>query len=151
MNLIHLIYTSIADPAAFGPAARRRALPGWRANNARVAVSGLLLDVDGELLHLLEGSAEAVDELFLRIVADDRHRAVGELLREPISGRRFAPQALACERLAPRELARLVGPGRVTRGGLARLEAADARRLFAAFTALGPRHEPAASRAALSA
>ncbi len=102
MSLIHCIYASTAvgaddplDPPALLEAGRR--------HNARHAITGLLLAVEGDFIHVLEGEADAVDELFLHIANDPRHLAVTEIVREPIVRRHFAAWHLgfvAVERVA---------------------------------------------------
>jgi hypothetical protein len=47
-----------------------------RRNNARRGISGMLLYRAGSFIQLLEGSKEAVSDLFATIEADPRHRSV---------------------------------------------------------------------------
>jgi hypothetical protein len=60
-----------------------------RARNARAKISGFLM-FDRERYHqILEGDATRVDDLYARILADQRHRNVELLLREEIDARGF--------------------------------------------------------------
>ncbi|MEQ8496099.1 MAG: BLUF domain-containing protein, partial [Gammaproteobacteria bacterium] len=88
MSLIHCIYASAAT-APLDAAQRRELLRVARANNRRLGVTGILLYVDGSFFQVLEGEADVVDELFLRIAGDPRHANVTEIIRERIAQRAF--------------------------------------------------------------
>ncbi|MEO8905904.1 MAG: BLUF domain-containing protein [Polyangiaceae bacterium] len=61
-----------------------------RGNNARLAVSGLLLHHEGSFLQVLEGEASVLNSLFHTISLDKRHNRVVKLLEREIDERHFA-------------------------------------------------------------
>jgi hypothetical protein len=63
-------------------------------NNPRYGVTGALICRHDVYLQLIEGDADAVDPLFQRISADDRHLAVTLLGRAEVSGRLFPDWAM---------------------------------------------------------
>ncbi|WP_199235237.1 BLUF domain-containing protein [Azospirillum sp. TSA6c] len=70
-----LPYSALADICLFS--ARK---------NSEQGITGFLVEFGGIFLQVLEGEAEAVDQLFARIVDDPRHRDVTPLLRETAGG-----------------------------------------------------------------
>lgn len=60
-----------------------------RRNNARDGLSGLLVVGGRRFLQVLEGPSDLLDRAFKRIRGDERHFAVVELTRRPISERSF--------------------------------------------------------------
>lgn len=85
----YIVYTS-STTQPFHEVDLERLLGRWRATNARLDITGVLLYSEGEILQVLEGPAEAVQELFKVIAADVRHRAVVKLGDGPVPGRAFA-------------------------------------------------------------
>lgn len=61
-----------------------------RAHNPALGVTGILCWGGDVFMQVLEGGREAVNELYNRIVRDDRHRCVQILQYEEIHERRFA-------------------------------------------------------------
>lgn len=66
-----------------------RILAKSRRNNARLQIAGGLLFGEGYFLQCLEGEADVVQSLYDKIAADQRHRDVTVLAREPIATRSF--------------------------------------------------------------
>ncbi len=66
-----------------------------QARNAADGVGGVLCQGQGMYLQVLEGERGAVNRLYLRIVADPRHRDVHMLLFEEIAQPRFAGWSMA--------------------------------------------------------
>ena len=60
-----------------------------RRNNPTHGITGMLCFTDDTFVQILEGSREAVSELFAKIVDDDRHTDVRLLLFDEIPERRF--------------------------------------------------------------
>jgi hypothetical protein len=60
-----------------------------RAANARADITGMLLYQAGNFIQALEGPADAVQQLFTVIQADDRHERVQVLIERPLSARQF--------------------------------------------------------------
>lgn len=87
--LTHLLYTSRAT-FPFTQKELRTLAADSADRNHSVAVTGILLYSAGSFLQLLEGRAQTLDALMKRILQDERHTDVTELLRAPASGRLFS-------------------------------------------------------------
>jgi Sensors of blue-light using FAD len=61
-----------------------------RARNEKLGVTGVLLYSDGNFMQYLEGSAQALAEIYPAIKASPLHQGIIELLRERIQSREFA-------------------------------------------------------------
>jgi hypothetical protein len=61
-----------------------------KANNAKLGVTGVLCFSEGIFMQVLEGGRSAVNALYARIAADQRHTQVELLLYQEIGERRFA-------------------------------------------------------------
>lgn len=59
-------------------------------SNLILGISGYLYFEDSTFIQYIEGPDRALDELFARISADQRHRIIRSVVEEKISGRRFA-------------------------------------------------------------
>ena len=75
MSLFRLIYASRAAEA-LTPADQEQILESSRRNNGRAGVTGLLAFGAREFLQCLEGSREAVNATYARILGDPRHQDV---------------------------------------------------------------------------
>lgn len=75
MSLFRLIYASRAAEA-LTPADHEQILESSRRNNAKVGVTGILAFGSREFLQCLEGSREAVNATYARILSDPRHQEV---------------------------------------------------------------------------
>ena len=75
-----LIYMS--QPFGYDSAILAGILTTARRNNPKYAITGALICRHDVYLQLIEGDAAAIDALFARISADDRHLAVTLLNRE---------------------------------------------------------------------
>ena len=82
-----LIYRS--QPFGFDTAMLAGILVQARRNNRRDAITGALLCRHDLYLQLIEGDASAIDALYARIVADDRHCDVRLLLTNTVDDRLF--------------------------------------------------------------
>ncbi len=60
-----------------------------RRNNPAVGVTGALLYAEGNFMQVLEGPAEAVESVYLRVRRDDRHRGVLTLIDAAVAERAF--------------------------------------------------------------
>ncbi|CAL1690841.1 hypothetical protein MMB232_00975 [Brevundimonas subvibrioides] len=76
-----------------------------RPNNARSDITGILTAVGGRFVQIVEGPAEAIDDLLDRLVRDPRHRALTVLDRRTTETRQFGDWDMVSPRLAPTELA----------------------------------------------
>lgn len=75
MPLFRLIYASRAAEA-LTPADHEQILESSRRNNAKVGVTGVLAFGAREFLQCLEGSREAVNATYARILSDPRHHEI---------------------------------------------------------------------------
>ena len=92
MTFTQLIYSS--QPFGFDDAMLGGILVQARRNNARDDITGCLICRQDLYLQLLEGPAAAIDTLFDKIKADDRHLAVAQLSRATVSTRLFPDWAM---------------------------------------------------------
>lgn len=87
--LVRLLYSSRStEPVT--PELIESVLAQSRARNPALGVTGILCWGGDVFMQVLEGGREAVNELYNRIVRDDRHRCVQILQYEEIHERRFA-------------------------------------------------------------
>ncbi len=103
-----LAYHSRANgPVSYGEAANIAAEASR--NNALNAIFGLLILRDGRFFQMLEGDGAAIDELYDRLLADQRHGNLTIVLNEAIETPAFHSFAmpLFCEEDGDRLLARL--------------------------------------------
>ncbi len=69
-------------------------LSAARRNNPRDGITGALICRHDVYLQLIEGPADAIDALYARILADDRHTNVELLLTEDAGERMFPAWAM---------------------------------------------------------
>ncbi len=60
-----------------------------REHNREVGITGVLLYVQGQIMQVLEGSKQVVEDLFKRIEIDTRHTNVSMAINRPIKQRLF--------------------------------------------------------------
>ena len=106
MKTYRIIYASTAA-RPFGPAELDRLLMQARIYNFSEGIGGLLLRAGAQLLQVLEGPEPAVAELYARIAADPRHRAVRTLEAAVVRGVLFPHASLGFAEAEPAALARL--------------------------------------------
>lgn len=92
MNLVQLIYAS--RPFGFDQAALNGILSQSRRCNTRDRVTGALICRADIYLQLLEGTVEALDATYARIVSDDRHLEINRLSYQAITKRLFPAWAM---------------------------------------------------------
>jgi hypothetical protein len=102
--LYHVLYASSA-PRPLDDLALGRLLEVARRNNARVAVTGMLLYADGNFIQYLEGAEEAVRGVFERVRDDPRHHGVLTISEGPVEQRVFADWSMGFHKLATNERA----------------------------------------------
>jgi hypothetical protein len=86
--LYSLLYVSTAQ-VLFTPPRIEELLATSRANNARDHITGLLLFRDGAFMQFIEGPEAAVERVFRKIKADERHFAIETISEGSIPRRRF--------------------------------------------------------------
>lgn len=57
-------------------------------------ITGVLLHRNGHFLHIIEGPKEYVENLFLRIIADDRHKNLHLIFRKIVTRRQFSSSSM---------------------------------------------------------
>ena len=92
MNLVQLIYAS--HPFGFDQAALNGILSQSRRCNTRDGVTGALICRADIYLQLLEGTVEALDATYARIVSDDRHLEINRLSYQAVTKRLFPAWAM---------------------------------------------------------
>ncbi len=92
--LVRLLYASRGN-IAHDPEALQAIVRQSRANNPALGITGMLCCSGGIFMQVLEGSREAVNQMYGRIAADPRHTDVVLLSYEEIDERRFAAWAMA--------------------------------------------------------
>jgi hypothetical protein len=132
--LIHLIYASTATGVPTD-ADLAEVLRASRCNNEPVAITGMLLYVDGSFFQVLEGSATAVDAAFARIAADARHCRAAVIIRERIARRAFGEWSMGYVAASAEELAAMTGLNDFfgQASCFDRLDGGRAKKLLAAF------------------
>lgn len=88
MQIIRLIYSSVARPD-LGYDDLRRILENAAIHNEKHGISGILCYSGGAFLQAIEGRRLAVNQLYNKIVKDDRHTDTEILMCEPIEVRSF--------------------------------------------------------------
>ena len=126
-----LIYRS--QPFGFDRSMLAGILSAARRNNPRDGITGALICRHDIYLQLIEGPADAIDALYGRIEADDRHFDVRLLLNEDVATRMFPAWAMLDDE-AP---SLFWSPEDVAAGAL---EAASPDELRAPFTRLSAAH-----------
>jgi hypothetical protein len=123
MFLSRLIYASRATEA-LAPADIEEILDASRRNNGRAGVTGILIFSSREFLQCLEGSREAVNQTYARILGDPRHADVQVLDYREVDRRLFpewgmhalAPAWLTRQRLLRYGERELFAPTRMSAG-----------------------------------
>lgn len=91
-----------------------------RPKNERLGVTGLLLYSGGNVIQTLEGTPDAVDEVFDTIRADARHGEVLLVDRREIEERSFATWSMGFRNVSTREVTQLQDFGAFAREAVGR-------------------------------
>lgn len=94
-SLAYVSQSTLADDPPRAEAAIRSILHSARRNNARRAVTGVLIFTERGFAQVLEGERAAVEDVFEAIVCDSRHHDVTVLYSHPVEARSFAAWAMA--------------------------------------------------------
>jgi hypothetical protein len=70
-----------------------------RRNNSKNNITGVLLYHDGSILQVLEGEKEKVEELYIRLLRDDRHRQVVQIMEGETTQRYFSDWSMCFRKL----------------------------------------------------
>jgi hypothetical protein len=66
--------------------------------------TGVLLYSDGNFIQCIEGTSDAIEDTYARILESRRHRHIQELMNEPIAERAFEEWTMGCARVNTSEL-----------------------------------------------
>lgn len=135
-KLLHCIYTSAASER-LSIDALARLLDHARRRNDAAHITGMLLYSDGSFFQILEGTAEAVDACFGRILVDPRHTKVTRIIRESIAKRDFGDWSMGFSEVTPEALQQIDGANDFFTTGscFERLDPSRAKKLLRAFSA----------------
>jgi EAL domain-containing protein (putative c-di-GMP-specific phosphodiesterase class I) len=133
-QLIHLIYSS-AGTRPFQDEELVELLARSRAKNAGLGITGMLLYDNGSFFQILEGSPEAVDQLYQTIAQDERHTKAVVIIREPIPKRSFGEWTMGYSKVTAEELDEIVGLNDffATGSSFTEVNSGRAKKLLAAF------------------
>ena len=110
--MIQLVYISKAV-RPFADSELQDLVARARSKNVEANVTGVLVYCAGFFMQLIEGSSETIDQLYRKIEADGRHRAVKCLIKRSIADRSFPQWDMAlinfdrAEELMPKKAAQL--------------------------------------------
>jgi hypothetical protein len=102
-----LIYTSTAT-VSLDEEELQREMNHWRAANAHLDITGVLLYSEGQVLQVLEGGAETVHRLFAAIAGDLRHRSIIKLADGPVQDRAFTDWTMQLQTVGTVDFARFM-------------------------------------------
>ena len=141
MAIHYLVYASSASDA-FDVKDLDAILAASRRNNARAGLTGMLLFADGGFIQALEGSRDAVEQTYQRILDDPRHGGVQELFRGETNARQFPDWSMGYRMIEKSDLPRGVVDLRAET--IRALENADTivRTLFKNFYEAAHRFDP---------
>lgn len=133
-TLIHLIYASVATQE-FSHADLEALLAQSRKANKETGLTGMLLYSQGSFFQVVEGEAEAVERLYVKLCADPRHTQLTVIVREPIARRSFRTWSMGFSNASSQELATIPGLNDFFQSGscLQQLDAGRAKKLLSAF------------------
>ena len=86
--LHRMAWSSIVSPT-FHVGQLNEVGPRWRRNNERAHVSGILVVTSNQFLGILEGDERDLDNLWLRLERDDRHRGLVRIGDAACGARQF--------------------------------------------------------------
>jgi hypothetical protein len=92
MPHLQLVYAS--RPFGFDAGTLLGILFKARSKNAKADVTGCLICRDDIYLQLLEGPADQVDQIYAKILQDDRHVEVTQLVHHEVTDRMFGEWAM---------------------------------------------------------
>ena len=106
--MYHLIYSSQAT-LTFTEPMLADLLKHARQHNERLGITGVLLYNQEQFVQVLEGSAEAIANVYNRLLHDVRHYNVVELASGHLVARRFGEWAMSFHAVEPAQMAQVQG------------------------------------------
>ncbi|GAA4388359.1 BLUF domain-containing protein [Hymenobacter koreensis] len=107
-TLYHLVYQSSASKP-LSEKELQSILAESRAWNIAHGLTGVLLHSDGDILQVLEGSADEVQYIFRKIARDVRHSNIVKLADGPIEKRHFSDWSMGFMSVAAEDYRHLTG------------------------------------------
>lgn len=107
-GLIRIIYASTAS-FEFTAKDLVDLLTVARNENTKINVTGILLYTERSFFQILEGHAEAVNQLFAKIAKDKRHNNVVTIIKERISIRSFPEWSMGFADITQHDLESIIG------------------------------------------
>jgi len=101
-NLTRIVYVSTATET-LSETELQDILTKSRSNNEKKNITGLLVYSSGNILQVLEGSKQSLQELYSTIVKDHRHFGFIKLQEVPISERIFSEWSMGFKTVSPEE------------------------------------------------
>lgn len=101
MSLVQLLYVSSATSDDLQDEELLKILDSSVSNNTKLGITGMLLYSRGTFMQVLEGSEEAINEVYRRICQDPRHHNVQTLYRDKIQHRDFPQWSMGFRKLGP--------------------------------------------------
>lgn len=108
MSLRTIVYTSTQTRPMF-QAEVLELLDLARAKNARLGVTGMLLEKDGDFMQALEGDSAVIRSLFDRIQLDDRHHEILVVADRAIGERVFDAWSMGFAEVRPEDFGKVEG------------------------------------------
>jgi len=106
--MYYLIYLS-AGVSWFSEQELKEILAISNINNSRDGITGLLLYSEGNFIQLLEGEENKVNETFIRISNDQRHKGITPIASGNIEQRNFPEWAMGYKSINANDLSGLEG------------------------------------------
>ena len=107
-QLVHCVYSSAATIPFEGKDVIQL-LEVCRKNNEQHNVTGMLLFDKNCFFQVLEGMPDAVDSVYQKIKADERHDNMTKIIYEPIEERNFADWSMGYSGARPKDLEAVKG------------------------------------------
>ena len=107
-GLIRIIYASTAS-FEFTEKDLVDLLTVARNENSKIDVTGILLYTERSFFQILEGHADAVNQLFAKISKDKRHASVVTIIKERIAIRSFPEWSMGFADISQHDLESIIG------------------------------------------
>ncbi|WP_126546743.1 BLUF domain-containing protein [Hymenobacter amundsenii] len=108
MSLYHIVYLSQAT-SELDETLLKELLLRWRKTNEARAITGILLYCGNQILQVIEGEEQIVQQLFARIEQDCRHSRVQKLADGLVEQREFPDWSMGFAVAVPQDFALLAG------------------------------------------
>ena len=107
-NLTRIVYVSTATEI-LSETELQDILAKSRSNNEKKNITGLLVYSSGNILQVLEGSRQSLQDLYSIIIKDHRHFGFIKLQELPINERIFSEWSMGFKTVSPEEFKKVEG------------------------------------------